>query len=308
LNDYLVRPGIQSIGLGIAVGIGYFLTTRLGLALRTEMGAAAFWPAGGIAVGALIVFGRNVRLAIAAAIAIATIACSLIIGASPWPAIALGVINAGQALLTVYLIECRFDHPFAFDDVRHILGFVVAAVLGAAVCSVGAAAVTPLSTTAPFWEVWRGRFMSNAVGIVVVAPLFIVLAQLWRERPSEGNWIEGGAALALLGLATTYTVTSPHEFIRRFLIHVLPKGFHRIRHYGLLAGGARDERLAQARQLLDAAAGTATDPEQEAATDAGTASALATPCPCCGGRMIVVEILHAGCQPSHAPAIRIDTS
>jgi hypothetical protein len=99
-----------------------------------------------------------------------------------------------------------------------------------------------------------------------------------------------------------------HEFIRRFLIHVLPKGFHRIRHYGLLASGARGESIAQARQLLEAAAGTDTDLEAEAAADDGPQSVLATPCPCCGGRMIVVETFEAGCQPRHTPTIRIDTS
>jgi hypothetical protein len=108
------------------------------------------------------------------------------------------------------------------------------------------------------------------------------------------------------GRTTTMTLGT-HEFIRRFLIHVLPKGFHRIRHYGFLAGSARDERLAQARELLQAP-GTATGPEDEAATDEATGSALATPCPCCGGRMIVVETFEAGCQPRHAPTLRIDTS
>jgi hypothetical protein len=88
----------------------------------------------------------------------------------------------------------------------------------------------------------------------------------------------------------------------------LPKGFHRIRHYGFLAGGARDERLAQARKLLEAAAGTAADPEDETAADDGSQSVLATPCPCCGGRMIVVETFEAGCQSRHAETIRIDTS
>jgi hypothetical protein len=110
------------------------------------------------------------------------------------------------------------------------------------------------------------------------------------------------------GPGRTATMTlGTHEFIRRFLIHVLPKGFHRIRHYGFLAGSARDERLAQARELLQAP-GTATGPEDEAATDEATGSALATPCPCCGGRMIVVETFEAGCQPRHAPTLRIDTS
>jgi hypothetical protein len=109
------------------------------------------------------------------------------------------------------------------------------------------------------------------------------------------------------GRYTTMTLEAG-EFIRRFLIHVLPKGFHRIRHYGLLTGSTRDERLAQARKLLEVAAGTAPDPEDEAAADDGPQSTLASPCPCCGGRMIVIEIFQAGCQPCHTPTIRVDTS
>jgi Putative transposase/Transposase zinc-binding domain len=79
------------------------------------------------------------------------------------------------------------------------------------------------------------------------------------------------------GRYTTMTLGT-HEFIRRFLTHVLPKGFHRIRHYGLLAGSARDERLAQARELLEAP-GTATGPQDEAAADEATEAALATHAP-----------------------------
>jgi hypothetical protein len=107
------------------------------------------------------------------------------------------------------------------------------------------------------------------------------------------------------GRYTTMTLGT-HEFIRRFLIHVLPKGFHRIRHYGLLASGTREENLAQARGLLEVAA---TDPEDEAPADDGLQSVLATPCPCCGDRMIVIETFKAGGQPRHASTtVRIDTS
>jgi Putative transposase len=95
------------------------------------------------------------------------------------------------------------------------------------------------------------------------------------------------------------------EFIRRFLLHVLPKGFHRIRHYGLLASGARADSIAQARQLLAAPLSEADDPD--AASDEAT-KAHTTQCPCCGGRMIVIETFQAGCQPHHGPTIRIDTS
>jgi hypothetical protein len=109
------------------------------------------------------------------------------------------------------------------------------------------------------------------------------------------------------GRYTTMTLEVA-EFIRRFLIHVLPKGFHRIRHYGLLASGKREENIAQARQLLDVAASAASDREDEEPADDGPQSVLATPCPCCGGRMIVIETFEAGCQPRHALTIRIDTS
>ena len=90
----------------------------------------------------------------------------------------------------------------------------------------------------------------------------------------------------------------PHEFIRRFLLHVLPKGFHRIRHYGLLAGASRKANLAQARQLLAI-------PEAEASTSAEAAAPPRDhrpPCPCCGGRMIIVETFEHGHRPRAPPA------
>jgi hypothetical protein len=100
------------------------------------------------------------------------------------------------------------------------------------------------------------------------------------------------------------------EFIRRFLIHVLPNGFHRIRHYGLLANGGRATNIALARQLLNA------PPAHVDLGDAGGAGeaepqALSHPCPCCGGRMVIIETFARGGQPKHRPTpavIRIDTS
>ena len=99
-----------------------------------------------------------------------------------------------------------------------------------------------------------------------------------------------------------------HEFIRRFLIHLLPKGFHRIRHYGLLAGN-RAANIARARQLL-AMPSRPKEPETPEATLNGP-RVLPRPCPCCGGRMIIIETFARGCEPSPTPvpaAIRIDTS
>jgi hypothetical protein len=101
------------------------------------------------------------------------------------------------------------------------------------------------------------------------------------------------------------------EFIRRFLIHVLPNGFHRIRHYGLFASGSRIDNIARARELL--AVPPPRQPGQDAATDRSEPKTLSHPCPCCGGRMIVIETFRRGTTPHHRPsapppAIRIDTS
>jgi hypothetical protein len=106
------------------------------------------------------------------------------------------------------------------------------------------------------------------------------------------------------------TMTLPaHEFIRRFLIHVLPSGFHRIRHYGLFANGSRANNIAQARKLL---AVPTPKIKTDHAADVTEPAALSHPCPCCGGRMIIIETFERGSTPSYRPmsptAIRIDTS
>lgn len=87
------------------------------------------------------------------------------------------------------------------------------------------------------------------------------------------------------------------EFIRRFLLHVLPKGFHRIRHYGLLAGSARKASLALARELLDVAAPSDDDTLKEPED-------FRPPCPCCGGRMVVIEVFERWKQPRGPPGAR----
>ena len=83
------------------------------------------------------------------------------------------------------------------------------------------------------------------------------------------------------------------EFIRRFLLHVLPRGFHRIRHYGLLAASSRKASLALARQLLDVAP-PADDPLDESDDHR-------PPCPCCGGHMVIIETFERWRQPRAPP-------
>jgi hypothetical protein len=108
-----------------------------------------------------------------------------------------------------------------------------------------------------------------------------------------------------------------HEFIRRFLMHVLPQGFHRIRYYGLLTSQTRAKNIARARELLavplipvDVIKTANPEPEEPKAPESS--------CPCCGSRMIIIETFLRGQQPASRsplhrptplpPKIRIDTS
>ena len=108
--------------------------------------------------------------------------------------------------------------------------------------------------------------------------------------------IEGPGRYKTMTLAT-------NEFIRRFLSHVLPKRFHRIRHYGLLANANRAANVMRARQLLSLPAASLdnhTEPNKPANKD--EVEAARAPCPCCGGRMIIIETFERGCEPTHAPS------
>jgi len=122
----------------------------------------------------------------------------------------------------------------------------------------------------------------------------------WKDYRIEGP-----------GRDKTMTLAT-HEFIRRFLMHALPKGLHRIRHYGLFANGNRAPNIARARELLGV-------PSHSKPAETSTTAAndeprvLPRPCRCCGGRMIIIETFAASCQPKHRPAPRttavgIDTS
>jgi len=117
--------------------------------------------------------------------------------------------------------------------------------------------------------------------------------------------VEGPERYKAMTLAT-------HEFIRRFLMHVLPAGFHRIRYYGLLASGQRAENIARARELL-ALPLLPIEAIKAASTEANEPQTSEHPCPCCGGRMIIIETFARDSAWYYRPpapnlAIRIDTS
>jgi hypothetical protein len=108
----------------------------------------------------------------------------------------------------------------------------------------------------------------------------------------------------------------PGEFIRRFMLHVLPKGFHRIRHYGLLASSrTKAATIERARKLIAAAAPAAPSraERQPVNDDRPETEKPPHPCPSCGAAMVIIETFEPGATPRHRPSApivpaRIDTS
>ena len=92
------------------------------------------------------------------------------------------------------------------------------------------------------------------------------------------------------------------EFIRRFLLHVLPKRFHRIRHYGLLASTSCKTNIARARELMAAPIPEIEPPAALDTVDPDAMTDHRPPCPCCGGRMIIVDVFARGAAPRGPPS------
>jgi len=105
------------------------------------------------------------------------------------------------------------------------------------------------------------------------------------------------------GQARFQTMTlKPDEFIRRFLLHVLPKGFHRIRHYGLLASATCKANIARASELIATPLPSIDPATEQDDTDVTTGADYRPSCPCCGGRMIIVESFGSSGAPRAPPS------
>jgi len=216
-NRYLHAPTaaaggwVATLGSAGAVAIAYFLAARLGLALLSKPSdVAVFWPASGIAVGILVLCGRRALPALVIGVVVGTVAANLMSDRSLLTSLFKGLCNASEAVLVAWLLERWFGRPFTFGDLHRVAGFLAAAGLATAASAIGGAAIMTLfHTSAPYWEVWRAWFLSDGVGIVVVAPLMIGLGQMQRELPTRGELIEGFGVLGLLASASLYVVTHP---------------------------------------------------------------------------------------------------
>ena len=128
----------RSIGLAVAVGLAYFLAARLSLSLLTKPdGVAVFWPASGVAAGVLIALGPSARWPVAAGAMVATVVANVLGDRGLSSALVFALCNAGEALLTGWLIERYFGSGFSLDRLSHVLELLAAAVVATTVSGIG---------------------------------------------------------------------------------------------------------------------------------------------------------------------------
>ena len=208
----LIR-GTISVGLATIIGVGYFLAARLGLTLLTvPEDVAVFWPASGLSAGLLIAFGPRLRVPVAGGVIAATLAANLLGDRNLWSGLSFALCNAAEALLVAWLLERWFGHPFRFDRLNRVLGFLAAAALGAGLPAVGAtAAIRLFHNSAPLVDTWRVWALSDGMGILTIAPLLIELAPALRKSPTPRQALEGVLALAALAAVTAFVLTLPSQ-------------------------------------------------------------------------------------------------
>ena len=205
-----------SIALAVSVGIVYFVAARLSLALLTKPeGVAVFWPAAGVSAGVLIALGSRALWPVVLGTMAATIAANLFGDRNLWSAVLFALCNAGEAVLTAWLIGHYFGSDFRLSKPRNVLGLAGAAILGAAVSGIGGAIAFRLfhSETTPMLTTWQHWLASDGLGIITVAPLLIELSSASRDRPSLSELVEGALAVAALALVSGFAIFLRSELL-----------------------------------------------------------------------------------------------
>ena len=201
--------------LALAVAGAYFLAARLSLVLLTKPdGVAVFWPAAGIASGTLIALGPRVRLPVSLAVAVGSVTASQLSDRGVGAAVFFAVCNAGEALLLAGLIRRYLGEDFRLESLPSVLGFFVAA--GIAPMISGVAAIVGFSlfynSEAAVLSIWLNWVASDALGIIMVAPLLIGLAGLRRNPPQRWELAEGTLTLAALAMVSALAFGCPAHY------------------------------------------------------------------------------------------------
>jgi PAS domain S-box-containing protein len=197
------------------MGAAYFVAAQFSLALLAKPdGLAVFWPGSGLAAGTLIAIGSAARFPVAVGVATASAAASLLSGQNLAAAAVFSLCNAGEALLVAWLIERRFGKEFRLESLPSVVGFIAAGVLGSALSAIPATAGFILlhSSEAPALATWLNWLASDALGVIMVGPLFIGLGALRHDRPEKWEVVEGMLTLGALALMSVVAFSSPLHY------------------------------------------------------------------------------------------------
>jgi PAS domain S-box-containing protein len=201
-----------STWLAGVTAVVYFLAAQLSLLLLTKPdGVAVFWPAAGVAAGAMIALGPAARWPIATGAMGATVVANLLGDRTLAGSIVFALCNAGEALLCAALVERYFGPQFGLDRLRNVLGLLMGAIIATAASGIGGALAFKYleHSTAPILTTWHHWFASDALGIITVAPLLIGIGAAVRDPPTQGELVEGSTALAVLALMGALVVVLP---------------------------------------------------------------------------------------------------
>ncbi len=205
---------MNSVGLAIAVGIAYFLAARLSLLLLTKPdGVAVFWPAAGVSSGVLIALGPRALLPVLAGTMAATVTANLFGDRNIFSAIVFALSNALEPGLMAILIGRYFGPSFTLDRLRNVIGLLAAAIVAAAMSGIVGTLGFTLFHKSPtsFLTIWQHWLLSDALGIVTIAPLLIGLGAAVRDPPPHNEVSEGAAVLVVLIIASGIIVLLPRE-------------------------------------------------------------------------------------------------
>ena len=205
---------VLSVLATVAVAIAYFLSARLSLALLEKPdGVAAFWPAAGVASGALIIAGSAARWPVIFGVMAATFVANLLGDRNVWSCIVFAVANAGEAAIVAGLIARWYGPLFELNTLRRVIGLFAATIAGTVVSGIvgtmGFVWFHDATESVP--TIWLHWVASDALGTLTVAPLVIGLASLMRNVPSTRETVESALALAVVCVLCAFLVFLPNR-------------------------------------------------------------------------------------------------